>query len=427
MHGDDALMQIKSKAFKRIFFLAKILLAMLLLFWVLSKAHWNDYVKTSKKNNHKSYVVIKKDNLSNASISTVKVQEGMLWWARSLEISKSDIDPVDKTGKLIRKGVLSCVETINIPMFIGAFVCYLIALIVTGARFTVLLKAQNIFIKFGKIIRLSFLGQFYNSVIPGTVGGDLVKAYYINKHTRKTAEVLMSVFIDRLAGLINFSLVAALTLTIAILFGLAPLSQLKLAIVSATIAICLSGSIMLLILSPKFRKILRLERIYSKTSIAHHFAAAGNSTKIYREKPAVLAKVFGFTILNQFFVIGSCALLGLALNLQVPFWSYYLYIPLIFIIGAVPVTPGGVGIVENLYVKFFTLAAVGTVAPDVSLIIAFAMLARLVPIVLGIPGMWVVATGLKIPNTDAIQAELDISEMNEEYEKSHLQSDSEES
>ena len=408
-------MQPARNIMKKFFFLFKILLATLLLLWVFSKAHWSDYVTTNNQAGAKSYSLAANQDLTNSNISTYVVKEGVLWWAKNIELQKSDLEPVKNTGIFVRKGVLSCVQNMNITMLIAAFLFYLVGITSITLRYNGLLKAQGIDIPFMKLYRLSFLGLFYSSIIPGSIGGDLVKAYYVNKHTEKTAEVLMSTFIDRFAGLVGFTLMSFITLAIALALELASIQQLKIAILAVLVATGLSAAILLLILSGKFRKFLRLERIYNKTSVAHHFAAAGNSTKIYRERPSVLAKAFGFTAINQIFVISSCAFIGFSIGLNIPFWSYYLYTPLIFIISAIPVTPGGVGVTENLYVKFFSIAAIGTVAPDVSMILVLAMFARLIPILWGIPGLWVVATGHKVPKSDIMQAELDVKEMNEEF------------
>ena len=99
--------------------------------------------------------------------------------------------------------------------------------------------------------------------------------------------------------------------------------------------------------------------------------------------------------------IGAIALLGEALAISLPLWNYFVYVPLIFIIGAIPVSPGGVGVVENLYVAFFATAAVGA-----SPILALALLARFVPIFWSLPGLVVALRGAKLPKADQMQAEL---------------------
>ena len=98
--------------------------------------------------------------------------------------------------------------------------------------------------------------------------------------------------------------------------------------------------------------------------------------------------------------LGSLVLLGLSLALPTPLYTYYLFLPLIYIIGAVPVTPGGVGLIEDLYLRFFSSVGRGPV------VLAFALLGRLVPMLWGLPGLWVMIAGARPPKADAIEAEL---------------------
>jgi hypothetical protein len=77
------------------------------------------------------------------------------------------------------------------------------------------------------------------------------------------------------------------------------------------------------------------------------------------------------------------------------------YLPLIYIIGAVPITPGGVGLVENLYVEFFQGPGV-----NASTIVAMAMFARILPMLWGLPGLWVAIHGPKLPPSEQMQQEL---------------------
>jgi len=49
-------------------------------------------------------------------------------------------------------------------------------------------------------------------------------------------------------------------------------------------------------------------------------------------------------------------LIGFGLDLEIDWYFYLLFVPLITIISAIPLTPGGIGIMENLYIVYFSLA-----------------------------------------------------------------------
>ena len=48
-------------------------------------------------------------------------------------------------------------------------------------RWRMLLAGQGIRISFGDAFRLTFIGMFFNTALPGAVSGDVVKGYYIVK------------------------------------------------------------------------------------------------------------------------------------------------------------------------------------------------------------------------------------------------------
>jgi uncharacterized protein (TIRG00374 family) len=77
------------------------------------------------------------------------------------------------------------------------------ALLVAGLalRWRIFLRQQGIALPFTTILSLTWAGQFFNSVMPGSTGGDLVKLYRICRLApdRKAAAVA-TIFADRLTA-----------------------------------------------------------------------------------------------------------------------------------------------------------------------------------------------------------------------------------
>jgi hypothetical protein len=106
--------------------------------------------------------------------------------------------------------------------------------------------------------------------------------------------------------------------------------------------------------------------------------------------------------------VAFVALMGMSLSMSAGPMEYFLYVPLIYIIGAIPLTPGGVGWVENWYLRFFEGPLCGA-----STILVLALLARLVPMLWGLPGAIVAVTGPRVPRSEVIEAELAAAEAQE--------------
>jgi len=79
----------------------------------------------------------------------------------------------------------------------------LISYFVAVWRWQLLLKSQAIAINFRSTFRLSMLGQFFSTVMPGAVGGDLIKALYVAKRfPGQRVKTVSTIFIDRVVGLV---------------------------------------------------------------------------------------------------------------------------------------------------------------------------------------------------------------------------------
>ncbi|MCK4600900.1 MAG: flippase-like domain-containing protein, partial [Phycisphaerae bacterium] len=252
--------------------------------------------------------------------------------------------------------------------------------------------------------RLTFLGLFFNAVVPGTVGGDLVKAYYVSKHTPRKAAALVSTFVDRMMGLTELTLLAAVMIVVVWAAGLETFEKIRLPAISIVVVIFVVALVLTFLLSKRFRRLLHLQKLYQRLPIAKHIAAAGHAANLYRRRLRYLAQAVLMTFGAHVFWVGAIAFIGASLGLQIPWYSYFVYIPLIYILGAVPLTPGGVGLIEKFYVVFFVAAAVGA-----SEVLALALLARLLPMFWGLPGAVVAVTGPRLPKAEAIKAELDLN------------------
>jgi|ETNmetMinimDraft_26_1059896.scaffolds.fasta_scaffold12248_3 hypothetical protein len=385
----------KSNHRKFLILAVKLSVAVALMAWVLNRTHWNDFIRTR---DGQTYPVIS----GGHGEGEWQVRTGMLWWSGQRTLATADLEPVgEQAGVVRRPGFASSIRGIRVGLLAAAGVGWLAALFVITIRWWLLLRIQDIRISLWEAIRLSFLGQFFNLVVPGTVGGDLVKAYYAAKHTPRKAAVLLSVFVDRLLGLAELTLIASLALAVALATGLGNWADpmMKSCATAVGVAVAMLAFVVVVMLSVRLRNVLHLQKFYRRLRIAHQISAAGDAVRLYRRRWRHLARAIVWTIGAPFMWVASAALVGQSLALEVSWHEYFLYIPLIYIIGAVPLTPGGVGWIENLYLAFFVVA-------NPSGVLAFALLARLIPMFWALPGVVVAFTGPRTPEARAMQAEL---------------------
>jgi uncharacterized protein (TIRG00374 family) len=380
----------------------KIALAGGLLAWVLSGVHWRDYAIGT---DGRSYAVLAERPASAGRPAELQVAQGVLAWRRVRTAAVTDFQPLPGTSQVRRPGFATTVRNLNVALLVAAFAAYVANVLVISMRWWLLLRVVDIRLSAWEAVRLSFLGMYFSTVVPGTVSGDLVKAYYAAKHTPAKAAALVSVFMDRAMGLTELTLMASVVLAVVFAAGLAPLETLHLPAVLLAVMVVLLVAGFTFLFSPSVRHALRLDRLYGRLPLSGHLAVARKAVLQYRGNVRRLIEAIGITLIGQTLWICSMILVGRSLSLATPWTTYFLYVPVIFAIASVPLTPGGLGVVEKFFVVFFTSHAVSA-----SEVVALALLVRLMPMFWAVPGAVVAVTGARVPPAKDIQAELGLKQ-----------------
>jgi len=99
------------------------------------------------------------------------------------------------------------------PMtWLGGGALFFLTLLCNTLRWSLLLNSQGVELKLFKGIQLSLVGLFFNFVIPGGVGGDVVKASYLFKeHPGRNWDIGLITVFDRIVGVLTL-----LTITVSL-------------------------------------------------------------------------------------------------------------------------------------------------------------------------------------------------------------------
>ncbi len=107
-----------------------------------------------------------------------------------------------KTGLLLSQAKLVWL----VPGSLATFALMLLL----ALRWSVFLRKQGVPLPFSTVFPLTWSGQFFNSVLPGSTGGDFMKIFQLCRlHPHRKAEAVASVVIDRFSSLIALLLMAA--------------------------------------------------------------------------------------------------------------------------------------------------------------------------------------------------------------------------
>jgi len=298
---------------------------------------------------------------------------------------------------------------LNLWIFAGAMGIYIVGQLIFVARWRLLLKAQSIKIGFWAAFRLHLLGLFYNNCLPGSIGGDLPRAWYVTKHTDKKLEAVLSVFVDRVIGLIGMLIMAFgcywfipeestvgavrepplhFTFEMNIFGRLAEYKSIFLWFGAAFAAV-------IIILVSNRRGRMLLERGFD--AVRRHGASilgkVRQSIRIYCHKwPAIVAALL-LTFCCQGVTVVAMWLLGRELGIEVHAKYYFIFFPVSWLLGAVPISVGGLGIMEGWLKMMFM--RVGTMTSENAL--ALALCQRLLFLIVSLPGAIIHLIGAHLP------------------------------
>ena len=118
---------------------------------------------------------------------------------------------------LIHKAPTGFVETLRgiNPLWIaGALLLYALHIFANAWRWWILLRVQNIDCPLSLAVSLTMQSFFFSLVLPGAIGGDLVRAGFLAAHIEKGRKFdgAFTILIDRFTGMIGIFLVALLML-----------------------------------------------------------------------------------------------------------------------------------------------------------------------------------------------------------------------
>lgn len=88
--------------------------------------------------------------------------------------------------------------TANLPLIIVAFALTILSVVLSSVKLAVLLGRPS---AIGQLIRLNFIGLFFNLILPGSISGDVYRAAALRQLGASLSKGTALVFVDRLTGL----------------------------------------------------------------------------------------------------------------------------------------------------------------------------------------------------------------------------------
>jgi uncharacterized protein (TIRG00374 family) len=308
--------------------------------YVVSQAEWNDTVRP--------------DGLQ-AGIKTIALRLVARWW-----------------------WVAAALGVMSLQSPIGA------------ARWRMLLGVQGIHITFLESLRLTYIGWFFNNWMPGSTGGDFIKAWHIARRTHRKPEAVTVVFLDRLIGMVSLAVLGAA----AMLTSLDD-ERVRAARIILVVFLGLAAAGGWIFYSRRLRRLVRLDRLLARlparlaaTRVGHVVARVDQALFIYRNHKGTVALSVVYSWAAQATSVFTIYFLATGLGSDARLHYFFINMPVVWIFWSLIPVPGGFGVAEGLAQQLFSAPVLGvqTAAEAATLALAMILAFRMVQSIVSLPG-----------------------------------------
>ena len=243
-----------------------------------------------------------------------------------------------------------------LAMMIGVLV--LVVVPMATFRWWLLLRAIGVQVKPKQIFILTWIGNFFNTTLPGAVTGDVVKGYYVIKAQQEEGRTraFMTLLIDRFVGLFGLIVMAFLALVLNLELIL---SQERLHSLAWMITVLFGGTVVFYTIALfSFKEgrdpFIRLFQRLPATKISLKVYSAFKSYQ--HQKTTLLLTLLlaiGIHTLIALLFFQVAQLMGIE---EMDLATQFFLMPIGLITVAIPLAPGGIGIGHAAFESLYQLA-----------------------------------------------------------------------
>ncbi len=276
--------------------------------------------------------------------------------------------------------VFAQLASANLWLVLAALALFTLAIIVNGAKWQILLRAQGVRVPFGAVLQFLYVGFFFNNFLPANVGGDVMRGYGLARYTDRTADAAVSVVVDRIIGLLAYMSSAAVAAIVTVnLTGQHALQQVEWV---AFLALAVLVGVFAALLSRRLRGLIsRVFMLRLLRPLAPFWMKLSDAFNAYRFRYAALAAAFAVALVGIVCTTFMNWCLSQAMGGLMSLPAIFLFNPLIALVMMLPISIGGLGVSQAAYPFFFGLAGVPA---EHSL--AVSVLGQAIAIVASLPG-----------------------------------------
>ncbi|MEW6221087.1 MAG: lysylphosphatidylglycerol synthase transmembrane domain-containing protein [Thermodesulfobacteriota bacterium] len=261
---------------------------------------------------------------------------------------------------------LARVEPLPFGLSLAAFFGGLVFLAV---RLRLILLAHRASITTRQVYHLNLVALFFNNVLPSSLGGEAVKAYYLYRGTGGLLASFGAVLMDRICGLLTVVLVGSLSLALWAQDLASERIVRSLEVLAAVTVVALLVLFNRTISDWVHRARVPLLPPQVTAMLRDLFA----TIHFYRHRPLVLLGAVGLSVAGQFFFVLNIYYLAVSLGIAIPLTFFFAFLPICAVTGLAP-SMNGVGVREATFIFFLHAYAPADQALALSLLTTVSLI-----------------------------------------------------
>jgi len=264
----------------------------------------------------------------------------------------------------------------NVSLLIAGIVVFVLSGIIGGYKWWLLLRFHGMPLDVRGTVSRYFMGLFFNYLLPGFIGGDVIRVYKTAVVSGRATPSFSSTLADRVSGLfvmVLFSLGAYAIMPRGSADSALPVAVLMFSILVAFICLFVFRTVGELVM-----------RVFSRflpDGITEKIDAVYEEMHVLMKSPPTLLWVFLLSCAVQVARIGVHYFCGRAVGIELGFLYFALFVPLVEIVASMPVSFAGLGVRESMAVLLFAFAGV----PEES-VVSYTLLATAAGFMGSMPG-----------------------------------------
>ncbi|HEX4123560.1 MAG TPA: lysylphosphatidylglycerol synthase transmembrane domain-containing protein [Tepidisphaeraceae bacterium] len=247
---------------------------------------------------------------------------------------------------LVDIGLDRLVLNARLRLLLAALLVLPVTYLITSLRWHWLLGAMEIYLSWPRTFVLNMVGSFYNTFMPGSTGGDLIRAYYAAKHTTHRIRAVLSVLVDRGIGLLALIILGGVMAT-----GQLSVLDCRRVAVGCAAILSLTAVGLFVFYHPGLRRRIGLDWLLRKLPMQRQVTHLVEALELYGKRGKTILGSLLISFPVHMTVIVSATLAGFAFGLKMPVLYYWVCVPVIVLVGAIPISPQGAGVMELFAVE----------------------------------------------------------------------------